>query len=403
MSDSEHSNKSESSELSSLSESSTDEEEDLCDYKRGGYHPVSIGDRFCEKRYRALRKMGWGRFSTVWLAWDVSNSRPVALKIPQAQYSDDVREEIEIIKKINETPNDTYIIKMYDHFVHRGVNGTHTVMALELLGPTLCSLIKQSKQVGLSPYVVKRVAVCVLKALEHIHTIRVIHSDLKPENILCVLSPTRLDSMIKKAQEEWEQTKTQVNIPKDANSDPRVKQTSEQGFLEDEFLSFKVADFGNASDKFKIDDIIQTRYYRCPEVLIQAKYGTTADIWSLACILFEAATANILFYPKKNSNWSVNEHHLSLIIKIIGRIPKKLARSGNNSRLYFNRDGQLHNIRNIEMSSMENLLYEEYQFETNAARHFSSFLTPMLDFSSSKRASAATMLQHPWLSDQVIT
>lgn len=47
----------------------TEEEEDLEDYKYGGYHPVHIGDEFAG-RYVVVRKLGWGHFSTVWLARD---------------------------------------------------------------------------------------------------------------------------------------------------------------------------------------------------------------------------------------------------------------------------------------------------------------------------------------------
>jgi hypothetical protein len=35
----------------------------------GGYHPVSIGDVF-KSRYTVESKLGWGHFSTVWLALD---------------------------------------------------------------------------------------------------------------------------------------------------------------------------------------------------------------------------------------------------------------------------------------------------------------------------------------------
>ena len=47
---------------------SKEEEEE--DYKKGGYHPVQLGDRFDNNRYIICRKLGWGHFSTVWLALD---------------------------------------------------------------------------------------------------------------------------------------------------------------------------------------------------------------------------------------------------------------------------------------------------------------------------------------------
>lgn len=49
--------------------SKDEEQEDAAQYCRGGYHPVVIGDVF-DSRYRVVRKLGWGHFSTVWLCYD---------------------------------------------------------------------------------------------------------------------------------------------------------------------------------------------------------------------------------------------------------------------------------------------------------------------------------------------
>lgn len=48
---------------------SDEEQEDPGQYYRGGYHPIVIGDVF-DNRYRVIRKLGWGHFSTVWLCRD---------------------------------------------------------------------------------------------------------------------------------------------------------------------------------------------------------------------------------------------------------------------------------------------------------------------------------------------
>lgn len=52
----------------------TSEDEGTEDYRRGGYHAVRIGDTFKGGRYVVQSKLGWGHFSTVWLAWDTLNS-----------------------------------------------------------------------------------------------------------------------------------------------------------------------------------------------------------------------------------------------------------------------------------------------------------------------------------------
>jgi len=45
-------------------------EEFLEKYRPGGYHPVKPGDAFNEGRFSVVRKLGWGQYSTVWLAKD---------------------------------------------------------------------------------------------------------------------------------------------------------------------------------------------------------------------------------------------------------------------------------------------------------------------------------------------
>ena len=71
------------------------------DYRRGGYHPVSLGDTFAGSRYKVLSKMGWGHFSTVWLAWDGRERRPVALKIQKSasRYADAAKDEVKLLKQ----------------------------------------------------------------------------------------------------------------------------------------------------------------------------------------------------------------------------------------------------------------------------------------------------------------
>jgi len=57
-------------------ENYSSEEECMEDYRRGGYHAVRIGDAFNDGRYVVQSKLGWGHFSTVWLAWDTLISVP---------------------------------------------------------------------------------------------------------------------------------------------------------------------------------------------------------------------------------------------------------------------------------------------------------------------------------------
>ena len=40
------------------------------DYRPGGFHPVHFGDLLHHGQYKIVRKLGYGAFSTVWLAKD---------------------------------------------------------------------------------------------------------------------------------------------------------------------------------------------------------------------------------------------------------------------------------------------------------------------------------------------
>lgn len=70
----------------------------------------------------------------------------------------------------------------------------------------------------------------------------------------------------------------------------------------------KLVDFGNACWTYKqFTNDIQTRQYRCPEVILGSKYSTPVDLWSFACICFELATGDVLFDPHSAENYDRDE------------------------------------------------------------------------------------------------
>lgn len=58
----------------SSSSGSEEDDEGFESYRKGGYHAVRVADHFSGGRYIAQRKLGWGQFSTVWLAYDTNTS-----------------------------------------------------------------------------------------------------------------------------------------------------------------------------------------------------------------------------------------------------------------------------------------------------------------------------------------
>merc|ERR1740121_1162166 len=118
-------------------------------------------------------------------------------------------------------------------------------------------------------------------------------------------------------------------------------------------VTYKVADLGNACWVEKhFSDEIQTRQYRSPEVLINAGYSTTADIWSLACMLFELVTGDYLFDPKASEEYPRDEDHLALFVELLGPMPKPLITRARRGQTYFNRNGELRHIKALKYWSL---------------------------------------------------
>ncbi|CAL0321959.1 unnamed protein product [Lupinus luteus] len=463
------------------------EEEGTEDYRRGGYHAVRIGDTYKNGCYVVQSKLGWGHFSTVWLAWDTQKSRYVALKIQKSaqHYTEAAMDEIKILKQIAEGDLDDNkcVVKLLDHFKHSGPNGQHVCMVFEFLGDNLLTLIKYSDYRGVPLTMVKEICFHILAGLDYLHReLSIIHTDLKPENVL-LLSPidpckdprksgaplvlpntndkivtTKDDTSLngdltknrkkkiwkratkaaqgcvgKEAEEdseepdqydcstdvnpsvesgegkrgspvtvsedEWKKASETKDVPQGSHGRGRVSSSTRKNLLVAVDFKCKLVDFGNACWTYKqFTNDIQTRQYRCPEVILGSKYSTPADLWSFACICFELVTGDVLFDPHSGDNYDRDEDHLALMMELLGMMPRKIALGGRYSREFFNRSGDLRHIRQLHFWPVNKVLMEKYDFSEQEANNMADFLVPLLDFVPEKRPTAAQCLSHPWFS-----
>lgn len=152
--------------------------EDLETYHPGGYHPTHIGDRYQEGRYEIIHKLGFGAYSTTWLAKDHQNNRLVALKIIVASAS---RESIEakILRAIssgkNDHPGRHYVMSFLDEFTITGPNGCHQCIVNEAAG---CSVGHSKDETMPWKFPVKAaraISTQVLLGLECFHSCGVVH------------------------------------------------------------------------------------------------------------------------------------------------------------------------------------------------------------------------------------
>ncbi|XP_058487713.1 SRSF protein kinase 1b isoform X2 [Solea solea] len=191
--------------------SDDDEQEDPNDYCKGGYHHVKIGDLF-NGRYHVIRKLGWGHFSTVWLAWDIQEKRFVAMKVVKSaeHYTETALDEIKLLKSVRNTdpsdPSRERVVQLLDDFKISGMNGTHVCMVFEVLGYHLLKWIIKSNYQGLPLPCVKSIIRQVLQGLDYLHTkCKIIHTDIKPENILLTVNEPYIKKMAAEAT-QWQKS-----------------------------------------------------------------------------------------------------------------------------------------------------------------------------------------------------
>ena len=95
-------------------------------------------------------------------------------------------------------------------------------------------------------------------------------------------------------------------------------------------------------------------------------------------MIFEMATGDFLFEPRKGDKYGKNDDHLAQMMELLGRMPKSMALSGQRSKKYFNSAGMLRHIRGLNFWPLKKVLQEKYKLNETEAQAFTDFLLPML-------------------------
>ena len=298
-------------------------------------------------RYILLNKLGSGAFSTVWKCQDNVTDLIVALKIHKSSESCSyaAKREANILSKINH-PN---IIRLYDMFIHH--DPQPTTIKYVCLVFELCDCDLSHFMINFTEYnSIKKIIRDILIALRELHKCKIIHTDLKPENILL-------------------------------NGDIA-----------------KITDFGTSDWEYRISqEIVGTRYFRAPEMIVKLNLTTAIDIWAVGCILFEMCTGDVLFHPHTYNNWSMTstEDHIALIIELMGPFPKWMQ-NGIRGQYLFGKNGKLKNIKELLYWPLERVLFEKYKIND---LELVELLNGMLAIDPNKRWSSEKCIDHNWLMD----
>ncbi|KAG5989294.1 hypothetical protein E4U52_005749 [Claviceps spartinae] len=366
----------------------------------GHYYPVSLGDTFDSGRYSILRKLGYGRYSTVWLARDLKCQRYVALKMltkfcyggPDEIFEREILEKIRDVSRESSHEGRKHVLSLNEQFDHRGPNGDHVCLTFDVLGYHLYHQSAKYKDRRLPVKAAKEIIRQLLKGLDFLHReCGIIHTDTKGENVLFELE-TSEDTISEYLE----------SVP------PRTKVIKMPLVSEMNSLHVRIVDFGVASWREKhLSDLIQPLALRAPEVVLGAPWDTGVDIWSLGCLAVEFVHGYIMFRedPSEEDTWTVEDDHLAKIVEILGPIPSSLLKQGCRTAEFFDEQGEFLRIPNLGPTSLERLLngdrmprMKPSDMSDDEVVVFIDFVRRMLQIDPKKRKSAKQLLQHEWLS-----
>ena len=141
--------------------------EDLENYEPGGFHPVHLSDVY-DGRYKVVHKLGFGGFSTVWLARDNVTNRWVALKVIAARDSPTYEARSTIASHPSIVGSRLFAVADRRFWID-GPNGRHLCLVFPVLGPNLAKLSKGIYS-RMKPGFAKEVSLQAAQALAHLHS-----------------------------------------------------------------------------------------------------------------------------------------------------------------------------------------------------------------------------------------
>jgi serine/threonine protein kinase len=317
-----------------------------------GEHARVTNGTLIHSRYEVLGEIGCGNFSKVYACRDTKaegeRDDVVALKLLKKEYCHDAKFENEILRALKAHTSDgsEKVLTLNEHFYWN----RFPCFVFPIMGGNL-----RTRRLGVGRgYVsmeeLRRLSVDMLSGLSFLHfRVGMVHTDLKPDNIL-------LDSVL----------------------------VSKEGLGD----GWTIADFGSASfyKPEKLDtDLISTRPYRAPEVVMGGQWYYPTDMWSLGCILFEVYTGCKLFDAVDDGG------HLAQMEMRLGPLPPSLSQRARNSRKYFDARGSL--LRRAPDSTRLPRISEELSSEPALC----DLIMAMLRYEPERRIRADDALHHPFI------
>eukprot|EP00756_Hemistasia_phaeocysticola_P002047 Hpha_TRINITY_DN11421_c0_g1::TRINITY_DN11421_c0_g1_i1::g.137283::m.137283 len=300
-------------------------------------------------RFQVVGECGRGNFASVVRCNDLTNGKTVAVKILGPEYQKDAQFELEVLQTLGR--EDPQHREAVCHMIGSFQSGRSTCFAFSLRGPHLKSVILQRG--GMRDADVGGLVRDLSVAFRFLHfRCFLVHTDLKPENVL-----TR---------------------------DPRG------GFSH----GWVVCDFGSASSYGEQPDrdLIQTRPYRAPEVVLGSAWSYAVDIWSMACLFYEARHGRKLFDAIND------ESHLRLLESRLGAMPFWAVQTASmNGRAHFDGQGNLTREDSVFANPFgPGVQARPLEEDLSGDPEFLDLIVQCLNYDPALRLRADEIVQHPY-------
>ncbi|KAK5637669.1 hypothetical protein RRF57_013384 [Xylaria bambusicola] len=402
--------------------------EDISKYGPGGFHPTYIDDTLKNGQYRIVHKLGYGGYSTIWLALDMRHRQYVAVKICSANASESSGEE-QILRQLSGTEQERLAAHPGKHLVHsladafdlRGPNGHHKC----LVTPPAMMSVRDAKEASYSRLFQPNIARSIIKqlalAVDFAHEKGIVHGDIHMGNIFFRL-PLGVNNLTpEEIYQKYGKPELEQVVREDGNSvgdgvpshlvipmwmgkpSEDIKISEAEVFLSDFGESFMPA----FVDRFYSNSPLS---FRPPEAHFPSKaIGFAADIWSLACLAWEILGARPLF-----ESWmATDDEVLADIVDLLGKPPPEGWMQWDTRAKFYTEDGESGiklaperlpgTVRWGWNERLELCIQQprrEAGFDTISEDEWTSLLTmlrSMMHFEPEQRATAKQLLQSHWM------
>jgi len=188
-------------------------------------------------KYQLVQKLGRGKYSEVFEAFDVESNTTVVVKVLKPVRRRKIKREIKILQNLR---GGTNVISLLD-IVRDSITMTPALIFEHLQNVDFKSFHKQLTDFDCRYYMYE-----ILKGLDYCHSMGIMHRDIKPQNIV---------------------------IQHDRDVSRRVVRIIDWG----------LAEFYHPNQDYNVR--VASRYFKGPELLVGYQfYDYSLDMWSLGCI-----------------------------------------------------------------------------------------------------------------------